>query len=308
MLLHSHKKRSIKLCQGGGKGRAKFVSSSCEAMSLGSTSRAVPFFWMLLVLGMQSVVSAPIVRPPDSVRSSGEIVFCSDLSSPPYDYFDGTTPAGSDVEIGQAIAALMGIQARFTQTQWSSLVTALQTNKCDAIIAAMSITPQRAQQVDFVEYLSVGLGVLVSKGNPSHIRSIEDLSGKTVAVQLGSYADGTLRAMSKRFQSQERRAIEVLSFPDDIAAPAALANGKVDAFVDDIEMDRDFAKRHSEYFDLAFPGSFAPLPEGIAVRKDNTQMLTSIRQAVEELYKDGRIRNILERNGIASMALYGKVN
>src|SRR6266508_4959005 len=126
--------------------------------------------------------AAAITAPPE-VANAGKIVYCSDITYPPEEFYKGSTPTGSDIDIGDAIGKLMAVKAEFDNTGFDGIIPALLSKKCDAIISGMNDTPQRRQQVDFDDYLSVGQSLMVAKGNPKHIATLADLSGKSVSVE-----------------------------------------------------------------------------------------------------------------------------
>ena len=132
--------------------------------------------------------SAPAIVVPPAVLTAGKLVWCVDLSYAPEEFYkaDGTTPQGSDVDIANEISKRFGVAAEIDNTGFDGIIPALNAKKCDLIISGMNDTPARAAQVDFVDYLKVGQGLLVPAGNPKNIKTLADLSGKTVAVQLGT--------------------------------------------------------------------------------------------------------------------------
>ena len=67
------------------------------------------------------------VAPPASIKSASQLLFCSDISYPPEEFYVGTKPAGSDIEIGQAIAAEMGVTASFQNTGFDGIIAAFET-------------------------------------------------------------------------------------------------------------------------------------------------------------------------------------
>ena len=93
-----------------------------------------------------SASSTAKVQPPSSIASAKQIVFCSDISYPPEEFYNGTTPVGSDIEIGNALAAQMGVKASFQNTGFDGIIPALQGKKCDAVISGMNDTPARRKQ------------------------------------------------------------------------------------------------------------------------------------------------------------------
>ena len=118
---------------------------------------------------LSAVAAVAKIAPPANISSAGKIVYCTDATYPPEEYFKGSKIVGSDIDIGTAVAKLMGVKAQFKNTAFDSIIAALLTKKCDAIISGMNDTPERRKQVDFVDYLKVGQSIMVKKGNPEHI-------------------------------------------------------------------------------------------------------------------------------------------
>ena len=93
---------------------------------------------------------------------------------------------GADVEIAEAIAAALGVEIEWVNMGFDGLIKAVESGQVDILISAMTITPEREAQIDFVPYLEMGSGILVIMGNPKRIRRPEDLCGRTVALQEGT--------------------------------------------------------------------------------------------------------------------------
>ena len=124
----------------------------------------------------------------------------SDISYAPFEFYqEGTEIAdGLDVDMGTAIAEALGVEVEFINTGWDGIIPALQTEDFDVIMSAMTITPDRSAEIDFVAYLSVGTGIVVPAGNPDNIHELEDLCGLTVAVQVGTIQEQMLNDQNKQ--------------------------------------------------------------------------------------------------------------
>jgi len=118
----------------------------------------------------------------------------SDIAYAPFEFFqEGTEIAdGLDVDMGTAIAEVLGVEAEFINTGWDGIIPALQTEDFDVIMSAMTITEDRSAEIDFVAYISVGTGIVVPVGNPDNIHELDDLCGLTVAVQVGTIQEQML--------------------------------------------------------------------------------------------------------------------
>ena len=92
-----------------------------------------------------------------------------ELSSPPFDMTRRTQPTGIDVELARALAASLGKELVIRNTAFDGLIPALQTGKIDLILSSMTITPQRAESIDFsTPYLQTGICLLVNAGSDVH--------------------------------------------------------------------------------------------------------------------------------------------
>ena len=249
--------------------------------------------------------SAGRIEAPASIKSSGKLVFCSDITYPPEEsYKQGTTtPEGSDIDIGTYIANKMGVKARFDNTGFDGIIAALLAKKCDLIISGMNDTPERRKQVAFVDYLKVGQSFMVRKGNPKHIEGIKDLAGKSASVETGTTNKDFLDAQSKKLQSQGLKPIKVVTFPKDTDAANALKTGKVDAYFGDSPVVAYYVQTDPASFGVGGnPTVVNPIPIGIALRKSDTALQTAVRQAVRAMYDDGTIDKILKRWRFAKAA------
>jgi polar amino acid transport system substrate-binding protein len=240
-------------------------------------------------------------QAPASIAKANKIVFCSDISYPPEEFYDGTTPVGSDIEIGTAIGKQMNVKAEFDNTGFDGIIPALLSKKCDAIISGMNDTPERAKQVDFVDYLSVGQAFMVKKGNPDKIDGLDAIAGRTVSVEVGTTNADFLKAQSAKLVAAGKKAVTVQTFPKDTDAANALRSGKVDAYFGDAPVVAYYVKKTPDAF--AFGGNAVnPIAVGIAVRKGD-ELKAAIAGAVKNLYSDGTMTKILAKWEMSDMGL-----
>jgi polar amino acid transport system substrate-binding protein len=255
------------------------------------------------ILATAAVAQAAGITPPPNIKSAGKIVYCSDITYPPEEFYKkGTTQAiGSDIDIGTAIAKRMGVKAQFDNTGFDGIIAALLSNKCDAVISGMNDTPERAKQVFFVDYISVGQSLMVKTGNPEHISSLKSLSGKSVSVEVGTTNKDFLDAANKKLSKK----IEVVSFPHDTDAANALKTGKVDAYFGDSPVVAYYIAQDAASF--GFAGSpINPIPVGIAINKKNAAFKAAVQKAVNGMYADGSMKKILAKWKMSDFALKGK--
>ena len=238
-----------------------------------------------------------------SRAAAGTLAFCSDITYPPEEFYQGTKAVGSDIDIGTEIAKRLGLKAKFQNTGFDSIIAALLAKRCDAIISGMNDTPARRKQVAFVDYLSVGQSLMVKKGNSKGIHSLADLSGKSVSVEVGTTNKDFLDQQSKLLRKNGKKGITVTTFPKDTDAAAALKVGRVDAYFGDSPVVAYYIKKDPSF---AFAGSpINPIPVGIAIRKGDP-LVAKVQKAVAAMYADRTMKKILHRWQMDAFALKGK--
>src|SRR5262249_31355832 len=180
-----------------------------------------------------AAISAAAVTPPPSVAKAGKLVFCIDPTYPPEESLQGTKPVGSDIDVGGGVAKGMGVKAQWRNVGFDGIIAALLAKRCDAILAGMTDTAQRRKQVDFAHYMVVGMSLMVKKGNPHHITGLASLSGRRVAVEVGTTEKAALTAENKVLAKHHRKPVVIKLFNKDTDAAASLFTGKVDAYFAD---------------------------------------------------------------------------
>jgi polar amino acid transport system substrate-binding protein len=244
------------------------------------------------------------VTPPPAIKSAGKIVWCSDVEYPPEEYYNKQNKAvGSDIDIANAVGNLMGVKTQIKNIVFDSIIPALLTKKCDAIISGMNDTPTRRKQVDFVDYLKVGQTLAVKKGNPEHITSLADLSGKRVSVQAATTNRDFLVAQSKKLVAKSKKGITIVTFPKDSDAAAALKAGKVDAYFADSPVVIYYAGIDKSIGVGVSP--IAPIPIGIAIRKKDP-LRPAVQKAINTMYANGSLKQIVAKWGMTSAVAFLK--
>jgi polar amino acid transport system substrate-binding protein len=248
-----------------------------------------------------AVVASAAVKPPPGIAGAGRIVFCADLGYPPMESLQGSRPIGADIDIGAAIARQMGVRSQFRNVGFDGIIAALLAKKCDAILSGMTDTAQRRKQVNFADYLMVGMSLMVKKGNPRHVTGLPSLAGLRVAVQVGTVEKDALAVENKLLAKQHRKPIVIKVFNKDADAAAALITGKVDAYFSDDPPVGYYVKRSGGKFEVA-ANRIQAAPYGIATRKHDP-LGPAVKQAVSQLYANGTMKAILAKWGLSAFAL-----
>ncbi|HEY0208011.1 ABC transporter substrate-binding protein [Acerihabitans sp.] len=239
------------------------------------------------------------VAAPADIKAKGQLTFCSDLENPPAEGMadDGKTPSGAAVDIMNALGKAMGVQTHIDNYQFSGIFAALDTGKCDLVIASLGKTPERAQRYALVDYWRVKSGLLVVKGNPLHLASFEDLSGRRVAALMGSRNESVVKQISDKLVSEGKPPITLVSLGTNVAAFHDLLLGRADAMVGDtvvINFYMSKAKNKFQTVDMPVPAKTWVA----AMLKNNTALHQSVQAAMDELDASGAMTKIVQKWGI----------
>jgi polar amino acid transport system substrate-binding protein len=258
---------------------------------------------MLLIVGVIATGwGATTMVAPAANAQEETLVFCSDLAFPPMEFLEGSEAVGADIDIGNEVAERIGRTAEFTNIGFDGIIAALQSDLCDAIISGMNNTPERAKEIDFVNYLFVGQSLVVRAGNPQGITSLETLCGHAAGSQVGSTNLDTINAANEACLEAGKEGIDVTGFPADTDGILALKADRIDAYETDSPVAAYYIAQDPGSFEFGGPAIDA-LPVGIALRKDNTELRDQIQAAIDEMYADGTMMEILEKWQLQDFAL-----
>ncbi|KIL40834.1 hypothetical protein SD70_10980 [Gordoniibacillus kamchatkensis] len=195
---------------------------------------------------------------------------------------------GFDVDMAKAIAKkIFGDESKLELKEVTSntRIPMLQKGDIDAIIATMTITDERKQQVDFTDvYFKAGQALLVKKGSP--IKSIADIK-KGVKV-LGAKGSTSVKNIAQK--APDATILEFNNYQD---AFAALKAGQGDALTTDNAILYGMAKQDPNY--QVVGGIFTDEPYGIAVKKGNTDLQKTINDLLKEMKQDGSYDKMYEK-------------
>jgi polar amino acid transport system substrate-binding protein len=242
-----------------------------------------------------SATSAPkVAELHDGVLQVG-----SDISYAPIEFFEEGTQnaAGLDVDLADALAEEMGVRAEFINTGFDGIIGALNVSRFDVLISAMTVTEERQKEIDFIPYFAAGTDILVAEGNPKNIKTIEDLSGLTVGVQIGTIQVDQLKAANGTLKAAGKPDISVLTFDQNPLAVEQLRTGRADAVIADSPVVANEARLSDgklEALGLAVEAA----PYGIGVRKGSTQLKSAIEGALQKLIANGKYKAILIEWGL----------
>jgi polar amino acid transport system substrate-binding protein len=247
--------------------------------------------------------SADLAAKVPAEFKGGTLKIATDPSSPPYTYYqaDGQTLIGSDIDLGNAIAAKLGLKAEWSAVKFPGIIAAIEAKRFDTALTGMGDTPAREQKLDFVDYSTDGNAIVVLKGNPLGIKTIADLCGKHVAVLQGSVMQGLVEKQNGKctdkidiqvFQDVNQALLQVRTKRAD----ATMYQYGVAAYV--IQTSPDAAGLEVLAFEQYGTGYNA-----MPFRKSDSGLRDAVQAALTEMKADGSYEKILTAWGMQANGL-----
>jgi polar amino acid transport system substrate-binding protein len=208
----------------------------------------------------------------------------SDIPYPPFEQGKKGSYTGFDVELMEAIGKEIGREPEFIDSSFETIFRDVAQEKFEAVMSAATITEEREKVVAFSNpyYLSEQ-AILVKEG--SEITGLADLKGKTVAAQQGT--------TGLELGKEKAEAGELRAFPEGPDADNALKAGTVEAVI----IDAPVAKQQAEELGGIEIVEKVPTEEtyGIAVAKDNTELIEQINEGLAKTMEDGTYAKVYEK-------------
>ncbi len=235
--------------------------------------------------GQASSSSAPEDNPYNLI-TPGEIRVASVGDIKPYAFADANGKfSGFDIELFTDVAERAGIDdVVFTGQDFSSLLAAVANGQFDVGVAAIGITDDRKKTVDFSDgYLAGYLTLLSTKD--SGVSSREDLAGKRLGVVQGT--------LQETYAVKNFPDAELVRFPDNNSAIAALNNGTIQAHFLDYESTKAYIKQYGLVSIEDIPSFDAPA--GFAVKKGNDALREALNDGLADAMEDGTWKELYQK-------------
>jgi polar amino acid transport system substrate-binding protein len=245
-----------------------------------------------------SSAADPASLLPAAIKSAGVLNIATDASYAPNEYFDtdGKTIIGLDVDLGNAIAAKLGLKANFQNVTFDAIIPALAAGKYDLSLSSFTDTKAREATVDFVDYFNAGESLMVLAGNPKGVTGPDlSLCGLTIAVEKGTTEESEIPALSTKCTAAGKKAITGLSSDDQNGANLALTSGRADVGSADSPIAAYAVKQLAGKIQLAGQ-IYETAPYGIAIPK-SPGLAPAINAALASMIADGSYKTILDKWG-----------
>ena len=244
---------------------------------------------MRTLLGM--LLAATLAVGVAEAKEWKQVRIATEGAYPPFNIIDKSGQLqGFDIDIAKALCERMKVECTFVAQDWDGMIPALLANKYDAIVASMSITPERKERVAFSDkYYDTPAQFVAPKGKKLDVSSA-GMKGKTIGAQRSTTHSSYLEDNYKDSD------IKLYATQDE--ANLDLANGRLDAVLADSTVMYEWLEKTSEGKCCAFAGDLIRAPKwfgegaGIALRKEDKDLAEMFNKAIAAIRADGTYEKI----------------
>ena len=258
------------------------------------TRGGVRFILAALLVAASSGAARSSASPAVTQGIPRHLTIASEGARPPYNYFDGETLAGFEIDLGNDLCRRMAVACAFEAQNWDDMIEGLLAHRYDAIMAAMEINEQRSRQIAFsTPYVHMPSAFLVRKTTDLTADTPEAMAGRRIGVEQG----GT----HETFLNKVYRAARIKRYGSLSDAILDLEAGRVDAAIGDKDAIVTFLKTRR---DASCCEILADVPRyrayfgdgiGIGLRKEDVALKAAFDKAVAECRADGTFARISAR-------------
>ena len=215
-------------------------------------------------------------------KNKNELVLVTEAGFAPYEYYEDGEIVGVDIDIAKEIAKELDKKLVIKDVSFDFVISEVKSGKADFAAAGISITPERAKEVDFTkEYTISNQVVVVKKDSP--IKDFEDIKNKKIAVQLGTVAD--------LYVEENYKNAIIVSHKKYLSAVEDVKTGKADCIIMD-ELPAKAIVAENDNLKI-LDGVLFQDKYGMIVKKGNDELKEQINKVLERMINDGIIDELV---------------
>jgi len=230
------------------------------------------------------LLTAACLVLPRAALAEDPLRIVTDATFAPMEFVKDGRRTGFDIELAEALAAAMARRLEWIDADFKALIPALTSRRADLAVSAIYITDERRKLVDFSDpYFAGGLVVLTTRAGP--IKSLKDLDGKKVTVQVGTKSVGWLKDNYPKVERIEVEKNQEMFNLVEIGRADAAVTGKPAAKV--------FAQAKPALHVL--DEQLTTEDYGIAIRKDAPELRAAVNAALKKIKADGTYDKLVQK-------------
>ena len=220
----------------------------------------------------------------EAIKAKGKLVMGTEATYPPYEYLDDNAQfAGCDIWLAQQIAEALGVELEIQDMSFDGIIPAVRAGQIDIGIAAFTVTPERAEVIDFSEQYELSNQLLIVKaGNADKYSAKDAMAGLKVGAQLG-----TIQSQLVSSALPESELFELPTYPE---LALETINGNIVGFVVDQAVGESMIASSNGQLEAAnftFTKEEASFGKAAVLAKGQDDLLAAINEVILRVVNDG---------------------
>jgi arginine/lysine/histidine transporter system substrate-binding protein len=248
---------------------------------------------IILLIGLLTACGTSNKESDSSNGSEGNdkkvLVMGTSADYPPFEYIDtakGEEIIGFDVDIANAIADKLGYEIQIKDMEFSGLISAIENGQVDFVLSGMTPTEERKKSVDFSDVYYTAHHMIVS-GKGSGIKSLEDLNGKTIGVQLGSIQEEKATEIGESVEMKIENRNRIPELIQEIIA------GRFDAAIIEDTVANGYFKKNSDLEGFTIEDGAAEEAGSAIAFPKGSELTTDFNKALNEMIENGELEELV---------------
>lgn len=241
----------------------------------------------------------------ERVLEKGKLVVATDAAWAPFEYMEGEDVVGVDLDLAKDIADGLGVELEIINVSFDSLSLYLENKEADLALAAITVTEDRADAMEFSEAYCESSQYIIVKAEDENVNDIDGLAGYTVGVHLGTTGDFLISDEINMGVLAGTGAV-VQQYKDLTIAAMGLNAGDVQAVVCDKQLAENLCTVNDglKCFEAVYAdGSLTQEEYAVAAAKGETDLIAKVNEIIVPLKEDGTVDQYIVEHSARSSAL-----
>ncbi len=253
---------------------------------------------MLAMAATPAFAQAPACTPrvaDSELVKSRTLIMSINPTLPPLQFVNAQGQLqGLRVDLGNELARRLCLTPEWVRIEFSAMIPGLAARRWDMINSGTFYTEARAQIMHMLRYENAAVALSAARGNPQNIRTVDDLAGRTVGVELGGFEEARTRQISTDLVAKGLRPLTIRTFDNFAIAFQALRAGQVEVVTSVDAVAAEYDQRGD--FPRVLHGLF-PTPASLAFR--SRTLGTEVARVLTEMKADGSYDALFDRYGVS---------
>jgi polar amino acid transport system substrate-binding protein len=246
-----------------------------------------------ITLAPGALRAQPKIAPPNLIKA-GTLIMSINPTLPPLQFVDDKGQLkGMRVELADECCKRLGLAPEYIRTEFATMIPGLAAKRWDMINTGIFWTEERSKLMYMVPTEQAAISFLAAKGNPLGLKTVDDLAGKRISVELGGIEERRTREVADMVAKKGLKPITVMTFNNFAEAFQALKAGQADAATS-IDATAMFMQQRGD-FTRAISGVF---PQTACFAFANKALADAVVGALNDLKKDGYYAKLLDQYGV----------